>query len=250
MDRIGGNRLTINLLSPVYWSNAPLNRRLRSLLPDLAQDCVVDLGCGSRPYAPLYDIPHLKLAIGIDLPSEHPSERMLDDHFVRVHADASAIPLKEGTADLVLCTSVLEHVEDPNRTLSEAHRCLRAGGSLVLSIPFLYPVHAEHYDFRRFTPVGLRDALESVGLSEVCVEHLGSAAATIATLSNRWLWRFARGDGKKSWSKALTMTVLWPLTLPVIASLNLSAHIGEWLMPEATMSPMLLAIATKPAQHS
>jgi SAM-dependent methyltransferase len=41
---------------------------------------------------------------------------------------AEAIPFPDGTFDLVIATSVLEHVDDLERSLREVHRVLRVGG--------------------------------------------------------------------------------------------------------------------------
>ncbi len=41
-----------------------------------------------------------------------------------------ALPLPDESVDLVVATSVLEHVDDPGRVMAEAHRVLRPGGGL------------------------------------------------------------------------------------------------------------------------
>jgi len=51
--------------------------------------------------------------------------------------DVSNLSFGSGQLGAVLSFDVLEHVPDYTRALSEFHRCLAAGGRLVLSVPFL-----------------------------------------------------------------------------------------------------------------
>ncbi|MGY6214052.1 class I SAM-dependent methyltransferase [Methylolobus aquaticus] len=43
--------------------------------------------------------------------------------------------LSDATFDGVVCSSVIEYVEDPDQVLFESHRVLRVGGALIISIP-------------------------------------------------------------------------------------------------------------------
>lgn len=58
--------------------------------------------------------------------------------------------------DAIICTEVLEHVEDPMQAVREMHRVLRPGGVLLASAPFLWPWHgtADYHDYWRFTHEG------------------------------------------------------------------------------------------------
>lgn len=70
-----------------------------------------------------------------------------------VVGDIHNIPLKNESIDAVICSSVLEHVENPIVAMKEIHRVLRVGGKLFLHIPSTYPYHARkgHYpDYWRF----------------------------------------------------------------------------------------------------
>ena len=53
-----------------------------------------------------------------------------------IQGDVQSLPaLQVGTFDGVLCSSVIEYVEQPEALLSETLRVLRPGGSLVISLP-------------------------------------------------------------------------------------------------------------------
>lgn len=73
--------------------------------------------------------------------------------------------------DVILCSSVLEHVHDYRAAVERIHRALKPGGRAVISVPFLFPYHDEPQDFWRFTEYGLTRMLDE--FSAVSVKHRG-----------------------------------------------------------------------------
>lgn len=71
-------------------------------------------------------------------------------------ATAQMIPLKSNSADCVVCCELLEHLKDPRQCCLEIHRILKPNGVLILSAPFLYPVHPDPEDHFRFTSEQMR----------------------------------------------------------------------------------------------
>jgi SAM-dependent methyltransferase len=68
---------------------------------------------------------------------------------------AYALPFSNQSFGNVLCLSVLEHLEEPKAALSEMRRVLRADGRILVSVPFLFPIHEAPRDYWRFTRYGL-----------------------------------------------------------------------------------------------
>ena len=95
---------------------------------------------------------------------------------------ADDIPVMDGHFDTVLMSEILEHLAEPEAVLREVHRVLRPGGTVVATIPFLFPVHGDPGDYQRWTPEKLRTAFAEAGLPPESVSPMGSAAAVVFDL--------------------------------------------------------------------
>lgn len=84
-----------------------------------------------------------------------------------IFADVLHMPLKNQSADNIICTEVLEHLSTPQACVDEIYRLLHDDGQAFVSTPFFYPVHADPYDFQRFTEDGLRYLFRDFKLIEV-----------------------------------------------------------------------------------
>ena len=71
-------------------------------------------------------------------------------------ADASAIPLRDGSLGAVICQGVLNYLTEPQRAVDEIWRVLRPGGQAYLSLTAAAPYTEGHLGFQgdviRFTP--------------------------------------------------------------------------------------------------
>jgi ubiquinone/menaquinone biosynthesis C-methylase UbiE len=77
-----------------------------------------------------------------------------------VLGDAHHLPFTGSAFDCVKCTELLEHVENPEKVVEEITRVLKPSGTLILSMPFNFGIHADPFDFQRFTDYKLRKMLE------------------------------------------------------------------------------------------
>ena len=84
-----------------------------------------------------------------------------------IYGDVQRIPLRGASVDCVICTEVLEHLPHPERCVDEIHRLLRDGGLAFVSVPFLYPVHADPFDYQRFTEDGIRNLFRNFETIEI-----------------------------------------------------------------------------------
>ena len=92
---------------------------------------------------------------------------------VDVVGDAYALPYGDGAVDAVYCEAVLEHLEFPERAVSEIYRVLHFGKQVFAATPFIQPFHGYPGHYQNFTLVGHRRLFERAGFkilsAGVCV---------------------------------------------------------------------------------
>ena len=160
-----------------------------------------------------------------------------------VFADAAALPFAANSFDTVLLFEVLEHVPQATQSLSEIARVLKSGGRLLLTVPFLYPMHDEPHDYRRYTQHGLQQKLEKAGLIvETLRPNLHSSAAA-GLLLNLALSGMCLSAVRQNRVAAL----LLPLLAIAILGVNLTAWLGKVLLPSwPAFTAGYMAVALKP----
>ncbi len=121
-------------------------------------DVVVDIGVGAAPHKKF--ITH-KRYIGVDIEDRGGVADLL------VEDINDGLSLAEGTADLVLCTEVLEHVKKPHVVVAELYRITKPGGTVLLTTPMVWPLHEVPNDHFRYTNFGAAYLFESAGFTEV-----------------------------------------------------------------------------------
>ncbi|MBI4709170.1 MAG: class I SAM-dependent methyltransferase [Candidatus Portnoybacteria bacterium] len=141
-------------------------------------DVAIDLGAGRAPYRKFI---RCRKYIAIDKGSSNNLENF-------IQADlGQGIPLEDNFADLVLATELLEHIKKPEFLLREVNRILKQGGRLILTTPFVWPLHEEPNDFWRFTKYGLGNLLKESGFVNIKIEPSNNFSVTILQLANTGL---------------------------------------------------------------
>jgi len=75
--------------------------------------------------------------------------------------------------DVVLATELFEHVEKPEQGLRECFRILKKNQVMILSSPFLYKIHADPWDFQRWTQEKWKKTLSQTGFKIEKFEIMG-----------------------------------------------------------------------------
>jgi SAM-dependent methyltransferase len=84
----------------------------------------------------------------------------------RIRAGAGAVPLRDGSVDLVFCASLIEHVPHPEEILGEIERVLKPGGVAYVSFPPYYSPLGGH-EYAPFHYLGERVAMRLRGRRKV-----------------------------------------------------------------------------------
>lgn len=130
-----------SVFSPLYRCRA-YQQKLQALLTRHGLDAVVlNLGCGPARFQGRSDI------INVDIFAFDETDLV---------ADVKDLPVADGSVDMLLGLSFLEHVGRPEEFVAEILRVLRPGGEAFLTCDFMYPYHAAPHDYQRFTREGLK----------------------------------------------------------------------------------------------
>lgn len=234
-------RLKATPLHPRYLSNRAIRNALAALAPQ-ARGRLLDVGCGHKPYLPLFR-PYITSYTGVDVPvSIHGTES------IDAGASALALPFRPDQFETVLATEVMEHVPDPSRMLSEIARVLTPGGALILSVPFHEPLHELPYDFYRYTHIGLAELMQRQGLVVEAVERRGGAVAVLCHLLCSFLYRRFGSTGHPHYTRA--RPIAGPLVIGVCIVLQLICVALDPLVSDEFDTIGFVVLARKPASLS
>ena len=112
-------------------------------------DVVLDVGCGEGRHIIHACLEHNVLGIGVDI-SRHDlniaNKRFLpfaaynpSSQFFLQQTDATRLPFADSSFDKIICSEVLEHIENYSGVLLEIKRVLKPKGVLAISVPRAWP---------------------------------------------------------------------------------------------------------------
>jgi SAM-dependent methyltransferase len=133
---------------------------------------LIDIGCGRMPYRQLLE-PLVSEYIGLDHPISAKLYRNSNSK-PDILSDARQIPVSNQSFDTVLLLEVLEHVPYPIDILKEARRIIKNNGILIISTPFMYPLHDKGFDYMRYTGLMLRYMIQHAGFKVVSLKSNGT----------------------------------------------------------------------------
>lgn len=146
-------------LNPFYIARRGLFEEIRSLA-HLVSGRVLDVGCGQKPYSCLFNCDEY-VGLEIDTPENRIFKKA--DKFY----DGKHIPFGDSFFDSIVTNQVFEHVFNPDEFLSEICRVLKPGGTLLITVPFVWDEHEQPYDFARYSSFGLKAVLERNGFQVI-----------------------------------------------------------------------------------
>lgn len=106
-----------------------------------------------------------------------------EDRNPDIVGDVCDMSFPDNNFDSVFLMEVLEHVHDPNKAIREIYRVLKPGGTLVFSVPFIFPIHDRPHDYFRYTKYGLELLLRDY--ERLYIFERNSFSEAIAVLVSR-----------------------------------------------------------------
>lgn len=177
---------------------------------------VLDVGCGQSPYRFLLD-KNQTTYFGIDV-----AEATAFDYN---NADITPfngqdIPFEDAKFDGLICTEVLEHVQNYQKLIDEMHRVMKPGATGIITIPWSARYHYIPYDFFRYTPSSLKTMFS--GFSSAVITNRGT---DIPNIANKVIVMWFRNMFPAALWRWL-FSPIWIALSPVMGVVVLLAHIS------------------------
>lgn len=211
------------------------NPSLEKRLSKYAQGTLLDVGCGVKPYKEMA-APYVQEHIGVD--HDHTFH---DKSNIDLPGTAYQIPMEDGGVDCILCTYVLEHLEEPGKAIEESFRVLKREGYAIYTVPLFWHVHEAPRDFYRYTKFGLKYLFEKNGFEVVEIEALTGFVVTFAQELVYVLYKLRRGG----W-----INPLWWIVPPIGHIIQALAFLINKIDPTKDFTAEYILVAKKPRTPS
>ena len=186
-----------------------------------ARGNVLDVGCGAQPMRSLLGPEANYLGIDTTDAAAHFGYQVPDTKYFA----GDVWPVEDQWAELLLCTETLEHVPHSATFLSEAFRCTKAGGKLLLTVPFAARWHFVPHDYWRFTPTSLIMLLGEAGFTDIAVYARGNQY-TVASYKVMALILPLLFPQKTGTLAAVARRMVGVVLLPLLVLLACIAHLS------------------------
>jgi SAM-dependent methyltransferase len=167
-------------INPSFFCRRGLIKNIRKF-KDLINGCVLDVGCGSKPYQSEFKNAIQYIGLDIEVSGHNHQNEKID-----VFYDGINIPFNNESFDSVVSFEVLEHIFHPGILLKEINRVLKPNGFFLLTTPFIWDEHEQPFDYARYTSFGLRHILKENGFEIVKFEKSVQDIRVIFQLANNF----------------------------------------------------------------
>lgn len=133
-------------------------------LPQKAK--ILDMGGWKEGKKGYFDIENY----GFDVKYANLNKKQKPDYLCNIEN----IPVADDFFDVVILSEVVEHLENPEKVLQEAHRILKKDGKILICTPFLFFEHQDPKDFGRYSTDWYNHRLEQIGFSVEKIERQGA----------------------------------------------------------------------------
>jgi SAM-dependent methyltransferase len=158
----------------------------------------LNAGCGEGLFSPfLESFAPVQEILNIDVNEPSISRRRPDPRNKDAVGSVTGLPLEDRSIDWILCTEVIEHVEDDHKGARELGRVLKPGGFALVSVPTPPAPHDPEHAREGYGLQELTDLLAHGGMQVVW--HRYCFHLPMRWLAVLWRWQYDRlGRGRRS----------------------------------------------------
>ncbi|MEO8770341.1 MAG: methyltransferase domain-containing protein [Ferruginibacter sp.] len=196
---------------------------------------ILDIGCGQSPY---------KFLLNKEQTHYHGIDIIEAGAFGYNNAEVTSfdgknIPFPDNTFDGVICTEVLEHVQEFQYLVDEIYRTSKKGADIIVTVPWSARYHYIPYDYFRYTPSSLKTMFDK--FSEVIIKPRGT---DIAVISSKIIVLFFRNFFPVEKWKYIFLPFFLALS-PILMIAVLIAHFAIWFNIGSNEDPLGYTILIK-----
>jgi len=161
---------------------------------DLSGLVVADVGCsGGIIAARLREAGAQVVGLDIDEPGIAKAAARYGEQVQFVCADSMALPLADGSVDVVVCNHIYEHVVSPEALAAELRRVVRPDGAVYLGLGNRWGIIEPHYrlPFLSYLPRAAADRYVSLsGRADTYYEQFRTRRGLVRLLEGLTVWDY------------------------------------------------------------
>lgn len=193
-------------INPFYFARKGLYTAIKHLSIHI-EGKILDVGCGQKPYQHLFK--SASDYVGLEIDTQQNRLYKKADFFY----DGKTFPFGAQEFDSVIASQVLEHVFEPEQFLKEISRVLKPGGTLFLTVPFVWDEHEQPFDYARYSSFGLKYLLEKSGFEIVTHVKTATNISIIFQLVNAYLYKTVLHTDNRYLNLMLTIFLISPFNI-------------------------------------
>jgi len=151
---------------------------LQELLLSCPGAQVLDIGCGAQPFKAFIS----ELGGGYSGSDVQQNTQNTVDWVFALDTQEPIAESRRERYAIILCTEVLEHISDWPQAFRNLNQLLKPNGKLILTTPFVYPLHEEPSDYLRATPYYFR-VLAQLNSLQIDKQERGGSHGDVLSLA-------------------------------------------------------------------
>ncbi len=184
-----------SFLSTYFLIHYYIKRDLKKIINKYhIKNSLLDVGCGQKPLRNFFvnstvyhGIDFKNYSTTKDFPKSKP-----DYYFSNGYKQTLNLPFADNSYHNCVCFQVLEHHPNPQKLISELIRVTKREGYILITAPFLYPLHEIPNDYQRITIYGYTELFKLHKNVHICeILEQGSFFSVLAMFFSEILNKFA-----------------------------------------------------------